>query len=120
MRWVETRAYIGPDRRRASAFFRWVERRKKDCSTALPAAQVMLRQLHLRVLDLVTAREAVADFQNRLHVTTSALQKEGQHEAAAELSKASDRLASAWVDGGVTPNSAEELQERLAALSPET
>ena len=115
MRWVDTRAYVGPDRRRKSMFFRWLERRKKDCSTHLPAAQVMLRQLHLRILDLTTAREAISDFETRLRVTADALHQEGQAEAAAHIELASVKLANAWVEGGVTPNKAEELQERAAA-----
>lgn len=115
MRWVESRNYVGPDRRRKAAFFRWVERRKKDCSSALPAAQVMLRQLHLRVLDLATAREAVVDFHTRLQVTATALQKEGQKEAAAQLEQARKGLAGAVAGGGIDSKSAEELQQRAVA-----
>ena len=99
MRWVEQRSYVGPDRRR-EARFRLFDRRRKDQSVPLPAIQVLLRQLHLRVLDVATAREALDQFQLRVQVASRASQDRGEHESARLLAdverkieeKAAERL----------------------------
>lgn len=95
MRWVESRVYCGPDRRERKGFFRWFERRKKDQSMNLPAVQVMLRQLHLRVLDVETAREQLVQFDRRLQVAADMLQRAGEAEAVTHLAVVRQKLREA-------------------------
>ncbi|MBL8544366.1 MAG: hypothetical protein JNJ63_11225 [Hyphomonadaceae bacterium] len=114
MRWVETRAYAGPDRRKRKRF-RWFSRRKQDRSSPLPAIQVMLRQLHLRVLDVETAREALAQYQMRLHIAQKALRAEGQTEAALCLAAVEQTLRDVQRSGEFSSAAANEMHERAAA-----
>jgi hypothetical protein len=114
MRWVEVRSYIGPDRRRGSKFWLF-ERRKADLSTGLPAIQVLLRQLHLRVLDVATAREAIDQFHLRLSVASNALQQAGQDEAASHLSHIADKLEQCQQKGDLSSQDIQEVQEQSAA-----
>jgi hypothetical protein len=110
VRWVEQRSYVGPDRRRESKF-RLFDRRRKDESVPLPAIQVLLRQLHLRVLDLATAREALAQFHLRVRVASQVTQTHGELESARLLSDVERRIeARHGVQGGVSPNEADEIQ----------
>lgn len=115
MRWVDSRAYSGPDRRERKAFFRWFERRKKDQSMDLPAVQVMLRQLHLRVLDVETAREQLAQFDRRLLVAADTLQRAGETEAVIHLAVVRQKLRECGKKGALKGADATEVQERTAA-----
>jgi hypothetical protein len=115
MRWIESRIYSGPDRRERRAFFRWFERRKKDRSMDLPAVQVMLRQLHLRVLDVETAREQLAQFDRRLQVATDMLQRAGETEAVTHLAVVRQKLGESAKKGTLKGVDATEVQERTAA-----
>jgi hypothetical protein len=114
MRWVETRRYAGPDRR-ATKCFRLFDRRKVDRATALPAIQVMLRQLHLRVLDVETAREAVAQYQLRLSVARAALRDSGQIQAAEQLAQIERTLRTSRQKGVLTPQDLDAVQDYAAA-----
>lgn len=117
MRWVETRLYVGPDRRTAKRF-RWLNRRTVDRATPLPAAQVMLRLIHLRILDVETAREAVAQYQLRLSVAKTALQQGGETAAADHLAKIESRLLLSRRKGALTPDDLNAVQDHaVAALS---
>jgi hypothetical protein len=91
MRWVEERSYVGPDRRRARKF-RLFDRRTEDRSIPLPAIQVLLRQLHLKVLDVATAREAIAQFQFRVQIASQATQERGEEESAQILARVERKL----------------------------
>jgi hypothetical protein len=113
VRWVELRSYVGPDRRRFKTF-RLMERRKADLSVRVPAIQVLLRQLHLRVLDVATAREALARFHLRLSVASAVAHEGGQSEAAVHLSSIERKLAECADDGGMTAKHADEVQELTA------
>ncbi|MBC7769397.1 MAG: hypothetical protein H7124_11480 [Phycisphaerales bacterium] len=115
MRWIESRAYSGPDRRERKVFCRWFERRKKDQSMELPAVQVMLRQLHLRVLDVETAREQLAQFDRRLEVAADLLQRAGEAEAVTHLAVVRQKLRESGKKGGLKGADATEVQERTAA-----
>jgi hypothetical protein len=115
MRWIESRAYSGPDRRERMAFFRWFERRKKDQSMDLPAVQVMLRQLHLRVLDVETARVQLAQFDRRLQVAADMLQRAGENEAVTHLVVVRQKLRESRKKGALRGADATEVQERTAA-----
>lgn len=114
MRWVETRAYCGPDRRERK-LFRWLERRRQDESMDLPAVQVMLRQLHLRVLDVETAREQLAHFGRRLEAAEGALQRAGETEAVTHLAVVRRKLCESEKKGALKGADATEVQERTAA-----
>lgn len=114
MRWVETRSFCGPDRRERKRF-RFFERRKKDEAMDLPAVQVMLRQLHLRVLDVETAREQLVQFDRRLEVAAEALQRAGELEAVTHLAAVRRRLHESGRKGGLKGADATEVQERTAA-----
>jgi hypothetical protein len=115
MRWVESRVYCGPDRRERKGFFRWFERRKKDQSMNLPAVQVMLRQLHLRVLDVETAREQLVQFDRRLQVAADMLQRAGEAEAVTHLAVVRQKLRESGKKGALKGADATEVQERTAA-----
>ena len=115
MRWVETRMYSGQDRRERKPFFRLFERRKKDQSMDLPAVHVMLRQLHLRVLDVETAREQLAQFDRRLLIATDMLQRAGETEAVAHLAVVRQKLLEGGRKGALKGADATEVQERTAA-----
>jgi hypothetical protein len=115
MRWVESRVYSGPDRRKRKSFFRWFDRRKKDQSMDLPAVQVMLRQLHLRVLDVETAREQLAQFDRRLQVATDTLRRAGETEAVTHLVVVRQKLRESGKKGALKGVDATEVQERTAA-----
>lgn len=114
MRWVETRSYIGPDRRREKRL-RFFDRRNRDDSVALPAVQVLLRQLHLRVLDVQTAREALSEFELRVSVTANALRNEGQGEAVTHLKVIETKVAASLEQGALAPKDAELVQAQAAA-----
>lgn len=114
MRWVEARSYVGPDRRKGGRFWLF-DRRKADLASNLPAIQVLLRQLHLRVLDVATAREAVEQFQLRLSVASTSLRQAGQVEAAHHLSAITAKLDHCQVQGELTSQDIQEVQERSAA-----
>jgi hypothetical protein len=115
MRWVESRAYLGPDRRARKAFFRWFDRRKKDQSMDLPAVQVMLRQLHLRVLDVETAREQLAQFDRRLQIAADMLQRAGETDAVTHLAVVRQKVREGGRKGALKGADATEVQERTAA-----
>ena len=115
MRWIESRVYAGPDRRERRALFRWFERRKRDQSMDLPAVQVMLRQLHLRVLDVETAREQLAQFDRRLQVAADMLQRAGETDAVTHLAVVSQKLRESGKNGILNGADATEVQERTAA-----
>lgn len=114
MRWVETRFYSGPDRRERKRF-RLFERRKTDQSMDLPAVQVMLRQLHLRVLDVETAREQLAQFDRRLQLAAEMLQRAGETEAVTHLAVVRRKLKESGKKGVLESADATEVQERTAA-----
>jgi hypothetical protein len=114
VRWIELRSYVGPDRRRIKKF-RLFERRKKDLSSNLPAVEVLLRQLHLRVLDVATAREAIAQFHLRLTVATAAARSNDQREAAAQLALVQTKLTQSQAKGGLCSKDVEEMQELTAS-----
>lgn len=114
MRWVESRNYAGPDRRERKRF-RLLDRRKKDLAMNLPAVQVMLRQLHLRVLDVETAREQLVAFDRRLKLAAELLQQAGETEAVVHLAVIKQKLRESGKKGGLKGSDATEVQERTAA-----
>lgn len=117
LRWVDALTYVGLDRRRKQPRFRFFERRRTDVSEPLPGVQVLLRLLHLRVLDLNTAREALAQFRERVGVAAEATRHVGQIESAAHLDQVKQKLKDV---GTLTPAATEEIQQQvtkaLAAL----
>lgn len=114
MRWVENGVFSGPDRR-AKKRFRFFERRKRDESMDLPAVHVMLRQLHLRVLDVETAREQLVEFDRRLKLASELLQRAGESEAVVHLAVIKRKLKESSKKGGLKGGDATEVQERTAA-----
>lgn len=114
MRWVESRTYAGPNRRERKRF-RLFDRRKKDESMDLPAVQIMLRQLHLRVLDVETAREQLAQFDRRLQVASDSLKRAGEMEAVTHLEVVRQTLMKSGKKGALNGSDATEVQERTAA-----
>lgn len=114
MRWVETRTYAGPDRRERKRW-RLFERRKADLSMSLPAVQVLLRQLHLRVLDVETAREQLVQFERRLKVAADVLREAGESEAVVHISVIKQKLSESRKKGALAGSDATEVHERTAA-----
>lgn len=114
MRWVESRTYAGPDRRERKRF-RLFNRRKQDESMDLPAVQMMLRQLHLRVLDVETAREQLAQFNRRLQVASDLLDRAGETEAVTHLAVVRQTLTKSCKKGALSSGDATEVHERTAA-----
>lgn len=98
---------------------RLIDRRRVNLSEPLPGIQVLLRQLHLRVLDLETARVALAEFRLRLGVASEVTREMGQTESAAHLAQAERKLTE--IDrGGASPTrgDADEIKASIAnALS---
>lgn len=114
MRWVQVKSYLGPDRRKRIRG-RLLDRRRKDEAMDLPAVQVLLRQLHLRVLDIQTAREALRDFQFRLQITQRRLREAGEREAATHIADIERRLARGIAVGRLEDKDAEHIQDSAAA-----
>src|SRR5690606_40909146 len=73
------------------------------------------RQLHLRVLDVATAREAIAQFHLRLTVATAAARSNDQREAAAQLALVQTKLTQSQAKGGLCSKDVEEMQELTAS-----
>jgi hypothetical protein len=114
MRWVQIKSYAGPDRRKGNRW-RLFDRRKRDAAIDLPALQVLLRQLHLRVLDVQTAREALLDFQTRLQVARTRLCEAGETEAASHIRIIETKLARGIAQGRLEDKDAEHMQDSAAA-----
>ena len=64
MRWVDLKGYIGPDRRKARAGMRLVNRRRDDLSGPAPSVSTALRQLRVKVFDANTP-DGMKDFIER-------------------------------------------------------
>ncbi len=115
LRWVEARSYVGPDRR-GKKRFRLFNRRRVDLSEPLPGVQVLLRLLHLRVLDLKTAREAMAQFRERVNAASHATREVGQTESAAHLDQVKRKLRVVNASGEhLSPADAEEIQQSVTS-----
>jgi hypothetical protein len=77
--------------------------------------QVMLRQLHLRVLDVETAREQLAQFDRRLQVAAEMLRRAGETEAVTHLAIVRQKLRESGKKGVLKGADATEVQEHTAA-----
>jgi hypothetical protein len=86
MNWVDHPSYFGPDRRRRSAPFRLLERRRENLASDPPTLAAAFRRLRMHVIDVETP-QAAARFADQVKAVALLAEVRNRPDIAAMLAE---------------------------------
>jgi hypothetical protein len=113
--WIETKDYVGRNRRWRRQAFRFLDRRRGESAGRQPALATMLRQLRAADLASTSDRERRV-FRQRLGAAASLAARTGEAECAAELAGLMQAFDRAPHKRAIAVLSNERLDRLLARL----
>jgi hypothetical protein len=112
--WVETGGYTGPDRRKRPGPKKWVDRRRRDETSAPPTVSALLRRLRVQLLGIYSAEDRLRVLQT-LNGAIHEAQRQHMHECATALKRADHILRSGPAGNVAAADTA--LQEAMGCAS---